>query len=56
MYRINHLICYLRTFRDFNLKIYENAQLSMMKKIRRFAQDYFLKFNQTSLTKIVNIK
>ena len=56
MYRINHLICYLKTFKDFNLKIYENAQLGMMKKIRRFAQDYFLKFNQTSLTKIVNIK
>ena len=56
MYKINHLICYLRTFKDFNLNIYENAQLNIMKKIRRFAQDYFLKFNQSSLTKIVNIK
>ena len=56
MYKIKHLICYLRTFKDFNLNIYENIQLNIMRKIMRFAQDYFLKFNQNSLTKIVNIK
>lgn len=56
MYKIKHLICYLRTFKDFNLNIYENVQLNITKKIRRFAQDYFIKFNQNSLTKIVNIK
>jgi hypothetical protein len=54
MYKINHLIFYLRTFKDFNLKINESVRLNIMKKIRKFAQDYFLEFNQHRLTKIIN--